>query len=122
MSQSRDLEDKRNAFQQKIFRYKRDKDTVLEEKSRVSSEIERIIKLEDRRVQVLKQIEKLGYDLTVYQELEKAFGKNGIQALIIENAVPEIEVEANNLLAKLTEGTMTLSLEMLRPTQKGGEK
>ena len=122
VSQSRDLEDKRNAFQEKIFRYKRDKDTVLEEKSRVFSELERIIKLEDRRGQVLKQIEKLGYDLTVYQELEKAFGKNGIQALIIENAVPEIEVEANNLLSKLTEGTMTLSLEMLRPTQKGGDK
>jgi len=58
----------------------------------------------------------------IFQELAKAFGKNGLQALIIEHAVPEIEAEANKILSRLTEGTMTLSLEMVRPTQKGGEK
>ncbi|HEX3034903.1 MAG TPA: SbcC/MukB-like Walker B domain-containing protein [Thermodesulfobacteriota bacterium] len=85
-------------------------------------EIERITRLEGRKKDSLEQVEKLKYDFAIHQELEKAFGKNGIQALIIENAVPEIEVEANRILRKLTDGSLTLSLEMVKPTQKGGEK
>ncbi|BAT51757.1 hypothetical protein NOS3756_06860 [Nostoc sp. NIES-3756] len=38
----------------------------------------------------------------VYQELVQAFGKNGIQALMIENVLPQLEAETNQLLARLT--------------------
>jgi len=51
-----------------------------------------------------------------------AFGKNGIQALIIENALPEIEEEANNLLAKLTNNSTQISIESLRDLKSGGIK
>jgi exonuclease SbcC len=122
VGQSKRLEEKKGAIQVRISTLKRDRDEALGQKSRVLNEIERIVKLESRREEILRQIDKTVYDLTVYQELEKAFGKNGIQALIIENAVPEIEDEANRILKKLTEGTMTLSLDMVKPTQKGGEK
>lgn len=42
--------------------------------------------------------------------LEKAFGKDGIPALLIEQAVPEIEEQANNLLQQLSNGTMSLQM------------
>ncbi len=42
--------------------------------------------------------------------LEKAFGKDGIPALLIEQAVPEIEEQANNLLQQLSNGTMSLRM------------
>ena len=51
-----------------------------------------------------------------------AFGKNGIQALIIENVLPEIEEEANNLLAKLTNNSTQISIESLRDLKSGGDK
>ncbi|MGA7937341.1 MAG: SbcC/MukB-like Walker B domain-containing protein, partial [Kovacikia sp.] len=38
----------------------------------------------------------------VYQELSQAFGKNGIQALMIENALPQLEAETNQILARLS--------------------
>ena len=38
----------------------------------------------------------------IYQELGQAFGKNGIQALMIENVLPQLEAEANQILARLT--------------------
>ncbi|MCU0543129.1 MAG: AAA family ATPase [Oscillatoriaceae cyanobacterium Prado104] len=38
----------------------------------------------------------------VYQELAQAFGKNGIQALMIENVLPQLEAETNQILARLS--------------------
>ncbi|OGE67158.1 hypothetical protein A3H81_04820, partial [Candidatus Daviesbacteria bacterium RIFCSPLOWO2_02_FULL_38_18] len=44
-----------------------------------------------------------------FEELSLAFGKKGIQAMIIETAIPEIEDEANKLLDKLTDGRMKVA-------------
>ena len=66
-----------------------------------------------------KQEEKLTQqkESNIYAELALAFGKKGIQAMIIENAIPEIEDEANKLLDKLTEGRMKISLLTQRETK-----
>ena len=50
----------------------------------------------------------------IYQELAEAFSKKGIQALLIEQALPEIQIEANRLLAKMTDNRMSLTLESQR--------
>ena len=52
-----------------------------------------------------------------YEELSLAFGKKGIQAMIIESAIPEIEDEANSLLDRLTEGRMKVKLETQKETK-----
>lgn len=41
-------------------------------------------------------------DLRIHQELAQAFGKNGIQALAIETLLPQLEAEANRILARLS--------------------
>jgi exonuclease SbcC len=56
---------------------------------------------------------------SIYKELAEAFSKKGIQALLIEQALPEIEIEANRLLAKMTDNRMSLRLESQRETRKG---
>ncbi len=55
----------------------------------------------------------------IFKELAEAFGKKGIQALLIEQSLPEIELEANRLLAKMTDNRMSLRLESQRETKKG---
>lgn len=60
---------------------------------------------------------KLTSDKEIFEELSLAFGKKGIQAMIIEQAIPEIEEEANRLLEKLTEGRMKVSFETQRETK-----
>ncbi len=50
-------------------------------------------------------------DLSAYDELATAFGARGIQALLIESALPEIEEEANRLLGRMTDNRMHLKLE-----------
>ena len=61
----------------------------------------------------------------IFEELSLAFGKKGIQAMIIESAIPEIEDETNNLLEKLTDGRMKVSLITQKITKTkvaGGER
>ena len=51
--------------------------------------------------------------------LVDAFGRGGIQALLIEAALPELEAQANDLLARLTDHRMALSLETQRQSRSG---
>jgi exonuclease SbcC len=50
------------------------------------------------------------------------FGRDGIQALLIEEVIPEIEQEANRLLSKLTDNKSQIFIESLRDLKKGGVK
>ena len=54
-----------------------------------------------------------------YGVLVEAFGRSGIQALLIEAALPELEAQANDLLARLTDHRMTLSLETQWQNRRG---
>ncbi len=54
-----------------------------------------------------------------YRLLAEAFGKRGVQALLIEEALPELETEANGLLARLTENRMHLTLESQKQNRRG---
>ncbi len=63
--------------------------------------------------------QKRAEEKAIYDELRLAFGKRGIQAMIIEAAIPEIEFEANRLLARMTEGRMHIRFETQRETLKG---
>ncbi|HSJ59166.1 MAG TPA: SMC family ATPase, partial [Anaerolineae bacterium] len=55
----------------------------------------------------------------VFDDLRQAFGKKGIQAMIIETAIPEIEYEANRLLARMTDGRMHVRIETQRELVSG---
>ena len=55
----------------------------------------------------------------IYDELAVAFGKKGVQALIIESVLPEIEEEANRLLGRMTDNRMHVKLESQKDTAKG---
>jgi len=56
----------------------------------------------------------------LYRELAGAFGKKGVQALIIENALPEIVAHANELLARLTQDAMQVELRTTREAKTKG--
>ena len=60
-----------------------------------------------------RERDRLSDEAGMYDDLVRAFGKNGIQALIIESAIPQLESDANELLARLTENRMHLRLQLL---------
>jgi len=73
-----------------------------------------------RRDKLAADIDALNVQISIYVQLREAFGKKGLQAMIIENAIPEVEVEANRLLSRMTEGRMSLRLETQREKVTGG--
>ena len=72
-------------------------------------------KLQDRR----RQMEKISRDEAVYDQLALIFGKKGIQGILIETALPEIEEEANRLLSRMTDNRMHLAFETQKSNKKG---
>ena len=98
------------------------KDKILEERGGYQSKVDQCLKLGKEKKEISKELKKSKKEQNIYEKLIVAFGKNGIQALIIENALPEIEEEANNLLAKLTNNSTQISIESLRDLKSGGIK
>lgn len=56
---------------------------------------------------------------SLFDELTLAFGKKGVQAMLIETALPELEREANRLLDRMTDNQLHLTFETQRDTKKG---
>lgn len=56
----------------------------------------------------------------IYETLRGAFGKNGIPAMMIEAAIPELEEAANHLLSRMTNGRMHVRLDTQREKRTGG--
>ncbi len=79
--------------------------------------ISRAEQMEKLSKQKLAEKSILQKEKQAFEELSLAFGKKGIQAMIIETAIPEIEDEANSLLEKLTEGRMKVAFITQKETK-----
>ena len=75
----------------------------------------------ERRVQLAQELEGTLARQAIYEDLQAAFGKKGLQAMIIEAAIPEIESEANRLLNRMTDGRMAVRIETQRETKSTQE-
>ena len=67
--------------------------------------------LKNRVKNLVSEREEITYQISLLKSLERSFGKDGVPALLIEQALPEIEEQANNLLDKLTSGEMSVRFE-----------
>ncbi|MBI2597416.1 SMC family ATPase [Candidatus Daviesbacteria bacterium] len=126
------LENKLKEVQKKLF----SKEAVKMELSRKALELSSIVGEAKQLVSQSEQLEKLASqkqadkhnlqkEKEIFEELSLAFGKKGIQAMIIEAAIPEIEEETNQLLGRLTEDRMKVTLQTQREAKTkiaGGEK
>jgi DNA repair protein SbcC/Rad50 len=73
--------------------------------------------LASQSTQQQQQLETIRRQLRVFQELGQAFGKNGIQALMIENVLPQLEAETNQILGRLSSSQLHVQFV----TQRAGK-
>jgi len=85
----------------------------------IKGRLERCAELETRKKERENLITEAAREEQIYRDLTEAFGKKGIQALLIETALPEIESEANRLLGRMTDNRMNVKIETQRETKKG---
>lgn len=86
----------------------------------LESTLERLNKDLGELVAQKKLLEDCKKEIDDFLFLAEAFGKKGIQAVIIENAIPEIETESNRILSRLTENKMHVGLITQNKTKSGG--
>ena len=75
--------------------------------------IERCIKYEKDLKELNKEVSLVSKDADIYNELSLAFGKNGLQALIIETSIPQLEQDSNQLLSRLSENKMAIKFQLV---------
>jgi exonuclease SbcC len=92
---------------------------ALEAVGSIKAKIERLNQLEAKKREQESKLSEVARESGIYAELARAFGKTGIQALLIETALPEIEQEANRLLGRMTDNRMHIKFETQRETKKG---
>ena len=92
---------------------------VQEKIGGIKGKLEYYTRREPEKSEKEKQLNLAVKEAAIYHELAEAFGKKGIQALLIETALPEIENEANRLLARMTDNRMHVKIETQKETQKG---
>ena len=88
-------------------------------KGSLSGKLEHILRQEIKQQEKKNQLEKVLKEARVYLDLSQAFGKKGIQAMLIEMALPDIEIEANKLLSRMTDNRMHVKIETQRQSKKG---
>lgn len=67
-----------------------------------------------------KEVSEISNDINDTELLIEACGKNsGVPALIVENAVPELEAEANLILENMMDGRLQIRLDTQIETNKG---
>ncbi len=114
------LQEQIKPFDENAKQWAAAKDELVREKGKLEAEVERLknVKIDEENYQ--KKVLAVGEQQHEFEILSQAFGKNGIQALLIDQALPEIEQEANNILSKLTNNESQVMIESLRDLKSGG--
>lgn len=116
MEQATDFSGEIRGLEQQTQQRRRQLDDLLAQQGRLEQLSNQLETLQTQYEESQQQLQAVRRQHRVYQELAQAFGKNGIQALMIENVLPQLEAETNQILARLTGNQ--LHVQFL--TQKAG--
>lgn len=92
---------------------------LLDRRAAALARVQRLRALAERAERLAREGAALAREAGYWAELAQAYGKNGVQALIIENAIPELEQEANDLLARWSDGRLHVRLVTQGATRGG---
>lgn len=113
------LQEELKAENEEFLNLKEKEKEVLSGLGEAKNKLEGIKNLEKEISKREKRLKETIFEKSIYEELAFAFSKRGVQVMIIEEAIPEIEEETNRLLSKMTEGRMKIRLLTQREKKKG---
>ena len=85
----------------------------------LKARLEHLQNQEKKKKEKESQLDTISKEASIYSELAQAFGKKGIQMMLIESALPDIENEANDLLGRMTDNRMNVKFDTQKATKKG---
>ncbi|MDP3063016.1 MAG: SMC family ATPase, partial [Chloroflexota bacterium] len=96
---------------------------LLAREGELAGRLKRVQEAEQESHAVRRKLQEAAEEVSLYRELAQAFGGRGVQAMLIESVLPDLEREANELLARMTQNRMHVKLETQREarSRKGAE-
>jgi exonuclease SbcC len=95
------------------------RETAVARQGYLNGQSSRRQELGEEEKQGAQRLIGLEEDQGIYQELTTAFGRRGVQAMLIETVVPRLEEETNILLSRMTDNRMHVKLETQRERASG---
>ncbi|HJR81887.1 MAG TPA: SMC family ATPase [Anaerolineales bacterium] len=92
--------------ERELFRLREEENKVRSELGGAQQKVDVLATQRARKANLEKECEELQRQVTRHKTLERAFGKDGVPALLIEQSLPQIEMKANELLERLSDGQM----------------
>jgi exonuclease SbcC len=103
-SQAPDLD----AAMDELLRLQEQENQLTQEVGAARQKVDVLDDLRKRKSDYDVEREELQHNIARHKTLERAFGKDGVPALLIEQALPQIETRANELLDRLSDGQMSI--------------
>jgi exonuclease SbcC len=109
-----DLRQRAQEAADEVERLTRERNQLSGDLAGIERELAHLDKLQQERDELDKQTSGLALDHGALRELIDAFGRNGIQAMIVENVLPELEDEANALLRRMSSSQLHVTFRSQR--------
>jgi exonuclease SbcC len=94
--------------ERELFRLREEENKVRSELGGAQQRVDILKTQRARKADFEKEREVLQKQIAQHKTLERAFGKDGVPALLIEQALPQIQDKANDLLDRLSDGQMSM--------------
>ena len=96
------------AAENELFKLQEQENHVRLEVGAARQKVDVLKGLKVRRKALETEREEFAARVGQYKEIERAFGKDGVPALLIEQVLPQIEAKANETLERLSDGMMSV--------------
>jgi len=91
-----------------LLRLQEQENRLTQEVGAARQKVDVLADLKKRKSDYAVEREEIQQKIARHKTLERAFGKAGVPALLIEQALPQIETRANELLDRLSDGQMSI--------------
>ncbi len=116
----RELEENRNKLERKESQRKELEYVRNQLQMSLGGVVEKLKKRRDERKTKRERLTDVICDERHYDILRKAFSRDGIPAMIVDESLPELQHDANRLLSRLTDGRCSVAFESQREKKSGG--
>jgi len=114
LSADPDLKQRAQEAADDVERLTRERNELSGDLAGIERELTHLDVLQSERDRLDKETSGLALDHGALRELIDAFGRNGIQAMIVENVLPELEDEANALLRRMSSSQLHVTFRSQR--------
>lgn len=108
-----------NQVNLKIEEFQKERDELLKEHARATENLSNYQSLEIEFEIKSKELDNFQLQENLLSKAAEIYSKNGIQSFIIENALPEIETKANEILDIISDSRLQIYFKVQSKSKKG---